>query len=196
MTNSGFIPEQSFEEVEVPFFDDVTAEDGWQGHATRKTLSALQSEVTQAFSRLDGLVINFIKGRYPSGRLGYRIFYAIKMPNGEQIPGRMDIAALPVREPKVDGLRGRDAMQSKEEKTLKMALYMVKAALDGARFMKQLSPGYQPLMPWMIQPGVDPETAKTLTEAFNERNGMLLSPSSSRVEKDEDSIEGEFKEVE
>ena len=46
-----FIPDQSkIESQEVPYFDNVTTEDGWQGHSTGKSIERLKQEVITALT--------------------------------------------------------------------------------------------------------------------------------------------------
>jgi hypothetical protein len=59
-----FIPEQPRESNQVPFFDDVTKEAGWQGQSTTKSIKTLQDEIIKALSRLGGWVINFQSGSF------------------------------------------------------------------------------------------------------------------------------------
>ncbi len=54
-----FVPEQPKDSQQVPFFDDVSKEAGWQGQSTTKSIKALQAEIIEAVGRLGGLVINF-----------------------------------------------------------------------------------------------------------------------------------------
>ena len=71
----------------------------------------------------------------------------------------------------------------KKEKALKMALYMLRISLDGMWFMQQLSPGYAPLMPWMIAN----QEGKTVSQLWAESSVMnnLLPPGESEF------VEGE-----
>ena len=73
--------------------------------------------------------------------------YNIEGADGSMVPGRIDIAALPVREGKFS------SYQTRSEKSLKMALYMLKISFDGLWFLQQLSPGFAPLMPFMLAKG-------------------------------------------
>ncbi|MCK4817812.1 hypothetical protein KA005_18725, partial [bacterium] len=97
-----FIPEQPSKALEIPYFDDVTSEGGWRGMSTGKSIETLKSEVTQAIARLGGVVAGFVRGKMitPDGleRGGFQIHYAIEAEGGKMIPGRLEIAALPVRE--------------------------------------------------------------------------------------------------
>lgn len=182
-----FIPKQPTGEVKtVPFFDDVTSEGGWQGHSTGKSLETLKSEVMVSMSRLGGLVTGFQRGFFQTGsahREGFRIHYVVEQPDGAMLRGRLDIAALPIRETP----KSRRSSVARQEKSLKMALYMLRNALDGSWFLQQLSPGYAPLLPWMIEEG----TGKTVTQLWSESVtvGNLLPPPGDEF------IEGEFNEV-
>lgn len=130
-----FVPDQS-EAQEVPYFEDVRETDGWQGQGTRKTVEQLKTEVGDAIGRLGGFVQFFQQGTFQVGnmkRAGMQLHYTI---GGR--PARIDIAALPVRQP------------ANREKSIKMALYMLRNAFSGLWFLQQLSPGYAALMPFMI----------------------------------------------
>ena len=181
-----FIPQQPRDAKDVPYFDDVTAEGGWQGHSTGKSIETLKSEASAALGRLGGLVTGFQRGMFEiddKKREGFRISYVIERPDGSMTRGRLDVAALPVR----DIQRLRRSYEARMNKSLKMALYMLRNALDGAWFLQQLSPGYAPLMPWML----DEQTSKTITQLWSESTTMsnLLPPGSS------DFVEGEFEDV-
>lgn len=178
-----FIPEMPTEAQDVPYFGDVTSEGGWQGHSTTKSVATLKSEVIVALSRLGGLVTGFQRGRFQVGehaREGFRIHYAIEKSDGVMFPGRLDVAALPVKETKRGG-----PQRQRAEKSLKMALYMLRNALDGAWFLQQLSPGYSPLMPWLLDAGSDKTVSQLWAEAVP--IGRLLPPA--------DFVDGEFEEI-
>jgi len=173
-----FIPEQSKESTSVPYFEDATSADGWQGQSTTKSINTLQSEISEAISRLGGLVTGFQRGKFESDvdRDGFRIHYTLTATDGRQVPGRINIAALPIR------------YESHREKSLKMALYMFRQAMSGTWFLQQLSPGYSALVPFMLGNGTD----KTISELWAESSIMnnLLPPGD-----DEDFIEGEATEI-
>ena len=174
-----FRPEEK-KVTKVPFFEDAKSNDGWQGQATTKVINKLQSEISQAIVRLGGIPSNFQRGLFMTEnqeREGYQIHYSIQAPNGQFVPGRMDIAALPIRD-----RHNRDH----KEKSLRMALYMLRVALDGMWLLQQLSPGYAALMPWMLT-----EQGKTVSQLWAESPIMsrLLPPGEI------DFIEAEIKEV-
>jgi len=159
-----FIPEQT-EAQKVPYFEDVSREQGWQGYATTKNLGRLKSEVTDSIQRLGGFVSGFQAGTFridDRDRQGFRIFYSI-----EGRPARLDIAALPVKSRRDD---------KKKENSLKMALYMLRIGLDGMWFFQQLSPGYAPLMPFMIADN-EGHTVSQLWAESSVMNKLLPPPS-------------------
>lgn len=176
-----FIPSQPKGEVTVPYFEDANREEGWQGYSTTKGIERLKSEITESITRLGGFVSGFQQGRFLTEksreRDGFQIHYSIESANGMMMPGRLDIAALPVKD-KWNGLR--------KDKSLRMALYMLRVALDGMWFMQQLSPGYAPLMPWMV--GKD---GRTISQMWADSPVMsrLLPPGESEFQ--EDVVEGE-----
>jgi hypothetical protein len=141
-----FTPEAS-SIIHVPYFDDVSRDEGWQGYSTTKPTKKLQAEIGDAIGRLGGIVSSFQRGTFiidNQTREGYRVHYSIQNPNTRLVLGRIDVAALPVR-------NKRD--ETRKDKSLRMALYMLRNALDGMWFMQQLSPGYAALMPWMLADG-------------------------------------------
>jgi len=166
-----FTPEEKTEAKDVPFFDDVIGSDGWEGHGTGKSTERLQQEVSTVIVRLGGHVTGFQRGSYGE-REGLRIEYIVKADDGRFVPGRIDIAALPVRVTN----RNRQSAKKRREKSFRMALYMLNTALKGTWFLQQLSPGYAALMPWML---VDGE--KTISQAWANSPIMnsLLPPGDS-----------------
>ncbi|MBN1535173.1 MAG: hypothetical protein JW908_00470 [Anaerolineales bacterium] len=166
-----FIPDQPKTIVEVPYFDEVSEQDGWRGHATNKSIDTLKSEIMLAITRLGGNVTAFQRGVFQIGehsRDGFQVRYYLKGPEGQTIPGRIDVAALPVKET----ARSRQSLskrrEQRREQALKMALFNVRDAIDGLRRLQQLSPGYAALMPFMLAPGSD----KTITQLWSD-NAML-----------------------
>jgi hypothetical protein len=176
-----FIPETPKSSVKVPYYDDVTREAGWQGQTTTKNLERLKSEIVESINRLGGMVMRFQRGKFQietQTREGFRIHYIIETNNGASIPGRIDIAALPVR------AGNRSSLNTRLDKSLRMSLFMLRTALDGTWFLQQLSPGYAPLMPWMLAEG-----EKTITQLWQESSVMqnLLPPGET------DFVEGAYK---
>ena len=195
-----WIPEKTTKALIIPYFDEVTSEGGWRGMSTGKSMDALKSEVTQAMARLGGVVAGFVRGKIVPiedetnpERDGFQIHYAVESENEKMVPGRLDIAALPVR---LKTRRSRPgSLERQREASLKMALFMARDALTGLWFLRVLSPGFAPLMPWMlVGKGKD---AQTLTQLWSESPVMkqLLPPTDSEFEQDEDAVEGEFRNV-
>ncbi len=187
--NMDFIPEQPKHEAEtVPFFDDVTSEGGWRGHSTSKTVDTLKSEIMVSISRLGGLVTGWQRGAYlirGQKREGFRIHYVIEQPDGAMWRGRLDVAALPVKE----DYSLRRSYERRKEQSLKMALFMLREALDGTWFLQQLSPGYAPLMPWMLEE----KSGKTFTQLWSE--SMFSTHLLPEPKDDGDIVEAEFREA-
>lgn len=153
----------------VPYFEDASREEGWQGYRTEKSIKVLQSEIGEAIGRLGGIVSGFQRGTFHvdnQPREGFQVHYSIQNPNGQLVPGRLDVAALPTR----------SSASSMKEKSLRMALYMLRNGLDGMWFMQQLSPGFAALMPWMLA-----DEGKTISQLWSESPIMnrLLPPSES-----------------
>lgn len=164
-----FVPDES-KAIRVPYFEDASRDEGWQGYSTTKTIKKLQAEIGDAIGRLGGIVSSFQRGTFlidDRNREGFRVHYTIQNPNMQLIAGRIDVAALPVR-------NRRD--EYKKDKALRMALYMLREALDGMWFMQQLSPGYAALMPWMLADG-----DRTVSQLWSESPIMsnLLPPPES-----------------
>jgi hypothetical protein len=181
-----FIPEKNKDAVQsVPYFEDVKASDGWQGQTTGKSLERLKSEILDAVTRLGGKVTGFVKGTFIVGSLkreGFQVHYFIEAADGKVTDGRIDVAALPVK----DDWRIKKSVKTRQEQSLKMALYMLRDALNGTWFLQQLSPGYAALIPWMLVDG-----KRTITQAWSESAmmGRLLPPGNAEF------VEGNFKEI-
>lgn len=186
---NGFIPDQPKQAQDVPYFDDVTSDAGWQGQTTTKSIEALKSEITSAVSRLGGMVVGFQKGTFMTGEIrreGFRIHYTIEAPDGKLVPGRLDVAALPVK----DVWRARHSTDRRREQSLKMSLYMLRDAINGLWFLQQLSPGYAPLMPFMLA-----DKERTISQLWSESAAMsnLLPPGEEFVEGEVKIVRGEEK---
>lgn len=180
-----FVPNTPKTSVDVPYFENATSEQGWQGQTTTKSVDRLKEEVSLAIVRLGGVVTSWIPGKFMVGKLvreGYRINYIIETPDGRMVKGQLDIAALPVKQ---DWNMSR-TLETRKDRSLRMALYMLRVALDGTRFLQLLSPGYSALMPFMLGPG-----GKTISQLWGESSVMqnLLPPGESEF------VEGDYKEL-
>lgn len=156
-----FVPDQQ-DHKEIVFFEDARKEDGWQGHTTTKSIDRLKAEITDAVARLGGFVAGFQKGKFlvdNRERDGFQVFYSL---GGK--PSRVDIAALPVKD-KWD--------TKKRDKSLRMALFMLREGFDGMWLMQQLIPGYAPLVMFMLN-----RDGKTISQLWAEQPaiGKLLPP--------------------
>jgi hypothetical protein len=192
-----FVSERTEKEIEaVPFFEDATAANGWSGQTTGKSIETLKSNIISDIGRLGGLVTGFEKGSF-SGRAGYRIHYVIETPEGKHIPGYMDVAALPLKSIKN---RIYDRRMSSEatrmDKALRMALWNVDDCLSALWKLQRLSPGFAPLMPFMIMD----KGGRNLTQLWSESSSLksLMPPkddfTSNGNNDPEDFIDGQIRE--
>lgn len=172
----GFIPETPKESVKVPYYDNVKSSDGWQGQTTTKSIDTLKAEIASAVGRLGGLVSSFQSGSFDTEsqkRDGFRIHYSIQTPNGKYVPGRIDIAALPIK----TGSYYSRTEKARREKSLRMALYMTRIAFEGSWFLMQLSPGYAPMIPFMLA-----DAERTVSQMWIESPTMkMLAPPKESV---------------
>jgi hypothetical protein len=179
-----FIEDQKQEYKSVPYYDDVSQQEGWKGQTTSKTLDALRSEVTASIGRLGGLVVAFKRGKFldPDGRerAGMQLYLAVEGTDGRTVGARIDIAALPVRK----STRGYQTYEKRVESSMRMALFMLRDAMDGQWFLQQMMPGYAPLIPWMLAA----DGKHTLTELWAESGSItsLLPPPDSTFEENGD----------
>ena len=167
-----FIPDTPKDSKQVPYYENASKEDGWKGQATDKSIATLKSEITMSISRLGATVISFQSGTFEGAqgsRDGFQVKYSVESVDGRLIYGRIDIAALPV-DPNINWHRA-DKDKHKDA-SIRMALFMLRDALDGTWFLQQLSPGYSALVPFMLGPG-DRTVSELWTDGLMSR---LLPP--------------------
>lgn len=158
----------------VPYFEDVSPADGWSGQTTTKSYETLKSNIMLSINRLGGITTSIKKGTFKSEdkttREGLVILYQIEGAEGKLYPGKIEIAALPTKN------------SSHKEKSLKMAMYMFDISLKGTWYLQKLSPGYDPLMPFMLVPGKDKTISQSWSESPVFNNNLLPEPNSSFIE--------------
>lgn len=181
-----FQPEQKV--LSIPYFDDVTASDGWEGHATSKSIDKLQQEIAANLTLLGCVLTGFQSGKFDD-RYGFQIHFAMKSEDGRMIPSRLDIACLPIN-PRKRTRATRNRRQSKDwrvEGTQKMALYMTAKAIKGMYFLNVLSPAFIPFMSLMLD-----ASSQTLGQVWIQSGQLspLLPPPSSKF--DSDIVDGEL----
>jgi len=157
---TSFIPDLKIEAQTIPFFEDVKA-DVAPGYRTRMKPKALQNEIANLLMKLGAGAITFVPGQYPGVpiRYGYQLRF-----NLQGIPGRIDIAALPMR----------TETATKKESAQAQALFLVRDWLQGEVFSTIYRPGTMPLMPYLIGEG-----GKTVTEAMIETRRLPMLGSGS-----------------
>lgn len=160
-----FIPEPvSRGSDQIPYFED-SSEVKIPGWRTRKDAPTLQREIMGLMLKLNAGNVNFTPGRFPAApnqpqRYGYLMTFSL---NG--IPGRMEIAALPLR--KETAIRKDDALQQ--------ALFLVRNWLESEIYSVMYRPGSVPLIPFLIGAG-----NKTVTEALLESTDLPLLANPTR----------------
>ena len=188
-----FFPEDDNEPtLDVPYFDEARSADGWQGQSTTLSFDTLKSHITQAFSRLGGVVHGVQRGSFEIGgftRPGAQVNYSLEGPNGKMIYGRLDIAALPVKKPKRTS-RYQEILRKRMDQSLRAGLYNVVQVLKAQWVLKQMNPAYVPLMPWLLVKG-----NQTLTELYRESSLPMLESPKQKHSEDDDIAIGEFREV-
>lgn len=183
-----FIPDQDDSLIsDVPYYGEARSAEGWQGQGTTRSYRTLKSDLASEIARLGGVVHQVQRGSYAIGdfeRPGAQVHYSLEGPTGQMIYGRIDVAALPVKEPSHRS-GWQKTLRKRQEASLAMALYNVIQALRAQWVLKQLSPSYVPLMPWLL--GQDD---KTVSEHYLEAGVSKALPS-----PDMDFVEGEFEEA-
>lgn len=184
-----FTPEDNGNPIlDVPFYDEARAADGWQGQSTTRSFNTLKSDLANTIARLGGVVHRIQRGSYEIGGLareGAQVHYSIEGWDGQMIYGRIDVAALPIKkQSQRSGWQQR--LRKKQEQSLCMALYNVIEALRAQWVLKQLNPSYVPLMPWLLN-----RENQTVSEAYLEAgiNKALPAPEQGEF------VEGEAREV-
>lgn len=163
-----FIPESVSQELEVPWFEEATtAQHGVRGHNTGKGIDELQGEIRAVIGRLGGSVRLFVAGTFPGQRkrYGYEVRFEIA---GHE--GRILIAALPLKK----------ETPAKKTATLKQALYTVREHLQAQYNLLLLSPGSNPLLPYLLADG-----QRTVAELYRERYEVPMLASGDHI------VEGE-----
>ena len=165
----------------VPFFDEVTSADGWEGHTTSKSVDKLISEIANNLTLLGCVFTGFQSGSFGE-RPGFQIHFAMKAPDGGLIPSRLNIACLPINPRRRLRYRRGVKHDPRLEGTQKMALYMTAKAIKGMYFLNVLSPAFIPFMSLMLGRG-----EATLGEAWLQSGSLaqLMPPANSHFDAGE-----------
>jgi hypothetical protein len=177
---------QDNKDIVVPFFDDVSSRDGWEGHTTTRSIEKLKQEIAENLTLIGCVLTGFQQGKY-GDRHGYQIHFAMKAAGGKLMPSRLDIACLPLNPKKrVRNSRSKRGVDWRIEGTQKMALYMTAKAIKGMYFLTMLSPAYIPFLSLMLD-----SSNQTLGQIWVQHGNLVpLLPSPS----DEfDIVEGQVK---
>jgi len=192
-----FIPETDDREIQVPYYDEVIghSDEGWSGHTSKKTISGFKSEISAALGRLGATVTGFQRGKIKDENTGLsreaiRIHYAVANEHGDMWPGQIDIAALPVNRKRC---KSEESYRNKIDKSLRMAMFMTLTALQGSWNMRVLSPGFSPLMPWMLTE--DGDTFSQRWEQSLSVEGISKMLPEPTINGSPDVVDGDFTEV-
>ena len=144
-----FIPDEDGQDFDVPYFDKVSAKDGWKGMSTDKSVEQLRAEISAEIGRLKGTMTGWMRGEYVmengDKRPGVEIKYQVVTDNGTAFEGRIAIAALPY-EVSEGRMNSAKINRTRADRTLRMGLFNVRDALQSNRILETLSPGYAALM--------------------------------------------------
>ena len=171
-----FIPDEQTFDDPVPLLSEARADDGWKGQSTDKSVPKLRSEIAAEIGRLGGTMSRWIRGDYEmddgTERPGIEIGYSIATEDGRIFQGRINVAALPFKISK--NRSDSDKLnRDRAEKSLRMALFNVRDALQASRILQVLSPGYAGLMPWLL---VEGQKDKTISELWGDTMGLKALP--------------------
>jgi len=172
---------------DVPYYDDVSSEGGWVGHTAKsRTKKTIMSSITQGMTKLGATIIDFQEGTFGEGTIKPREGFIIRFTiNGA--PGQTKIAALPVKPLKAHTTqKAKQGHKTKRKKSIIMALYMFDLQIQGMWYAQKLSPGYLPLVPFML----DENSGMTFSELYASNMPLSLP------DPGEKPIDGEFEEVE
>ena len=151
-----FIPEKpQSQRMVVPFYEDITAKDV-PGRRAEKEHEYYQKQIRELLLQLGAGRVNFIPGTHDERpkRYGFQITFSL---NG--IPGRIDVAALPMRH----------ETPTKKKQALAQALFLVRDWLSAELYSAIYRPGSIALVPYLIG-----DRGKTVTEALVELQMLPL----------------------
>ena len=141
----------------IPFIEDARADFAPYYNSMRNhTLEKVQGAIGTEMGKLGGYIAAFVPGAFSMGgqkRYGYEIQFVI---GGK--PGLLRVAGLPIR----------SETDKKKLQVRIQALMNVADWLKSAVTAKVFSPGFHPLVPYMLVDG----TNKTIGEHLMERNNQ------------------------
>lgn len=190
-----FIPDDHEPEaLDIPYVDELRKVDGWRGHTTTKSYETLKTDVTNAISKLGGVVHSIQRGAFKINNIerpGVVVHYTLEGPDGKMAYGRFDMAGPPFKTVTHVGEHTkthREQTRARRDQSVRVGLYNVVEALKSQWVLKQLNPAYAPLMPWLLADGKN-----TITERFTAAGvGNIQLPEPKNDE--DDVITGEFTE--
>jgi hypothetical protein len=152
-----FIPDESKSNVMVvPFFED-SSDEKVSGRGTTLTAKQLQTEIEDELIKLGARRVIVTEGRFDTKPVRYGYIVSFLFHDHE---AQIEVAALPMRQ----------ATESKKDKALRQALYLLRNWLKAEREALLYRPTSQPLLPYVLAEGGE----RTLIQIAAERLGVPL----------------------
>lgn len=140
---------------DIPFLEDVSKLSGWAGHTTEVPEKTLIAQIHNEIGFMNGHVISTTKGTFTDNygpRTGYIFKVIIILPDGRQLPAKIEVVALPVHNP----------TPQKRDQALRTALFNLRDTLASSRRMEKLVPGYRAIIGFLQQD----ESGPTLSQSW------------------------------
>lgn len=164
-----FVPEDGGEPTDdVPYFEDSHSDLGIEGHGTRSSVEELKAEIREAMAKMGGTVERIIPGKFSgeNTRHGFVIEF-----NYKGAPGKVKVASLPIK---------KKETSKKVKQAKKQALYNIRNAFQAQYNLQLMSPGANPLLPYILADGTD----RTASEVFEEQHGIPSPTKARQLEAD------------
>lgn len=152
--------------VSVPYIEDARA-DCAPGYATGKSEAALQSEISGAIAQLGGGATVFVAGVFEDEKRRKRYGYEVRFALGAN-PALIRVAGLPMRK----------ETAAKRRQVQIQALFVVRDWLRAAVTSRVFTPGFSPLLQFMLVPGTQRTVDEYMIQAGNlpDLNPALPAP--------------------
>lgn len=150
MGQAKFTPDNGSAARKVIYFEDASAENGFIGQATKKSVKELQAEMRSRMGLLKGVILSIEPGWYDTipRRYGAEIVFAL----GE-MRGRFNVAGLPTKHPK--------PTEFMRDKALRQAFFVVVELLKAQFQAHHFLLDFAPLLPFLMD-----DSGRTFTEVM------------------------------
>lgn len=148
-----FTPDKK-DQKQTIYFEDVSSEAGYAGHATDKSEDTLIAEITTALNRLNAKLMSWSSGTFTDDfgkvRDGFIFEFFMQGPDGN-LPGVIRVAALPLRNYTV----------AKAKQARKAALFQLRDKIVSDFRFEKISVNYSTIVPFMLN-----DRGETVSEAW------------------------------